>query len=138
MSDSSSSRKIRKLYPLIRWGNLLLLRASLSNQQELRIVQLLIDTGSSFTVLPSDVLTEIGCDLQKPEQQVSVIAAGGMIRAPKAIVPQFNCLGHGIENFSVVALDLPTRSPAAGLLGMDFLITIGAVINVKKGEILLS
>jgi clan AA aspartic protease (TIGR02281 family) len=138
MSDSSSSRKIRKIYPLIQWGNLLLLRASLNNQQELRIVQLLIDTGSSFTVLPSDVLTEIGCNLQQPEQQVSVIAAGGMIRAPKTIVSQFNCLGCLIENFSVVALDLPARSPAAGLLGMDFLMTVGAVIDIKKGEILLS
>jgi hypothetical protein len=70
-------------------------------------------------------------------QEVSVIAAGGMICAPKTNVPHFNCLGYGIENFSVVALDLPMRSPAAGLLGMDFLITIGAVIDVKKGEILL-
>ena len=138
MSDSSSSRKIRKIYPLIRWGNLLLLRASLSNPQESRIVQLLLDTGSSFTVLPSGVLTEIGCNLQQPGQQVSVIAAGGMIRAPKTIVPQFNCLGRLIDNFSVVALDLPVRSPAAGLLGMDFLITVGAVIDVKKGEFLLS
>jgi len=138
MSDSPPSRKARKIYPLIRWSNLLILRAFLSNQQELRIVQLLIDTGSSFTVLPSDVLTEIGCNLQEQGQQVSVIAAGGMIRAPKTIVPQFNCLGCLIENFSVVALDLPTRSPAAGLLGMDFLTTVGAVIDVKKGEILLS
>lgn len=56
----------RRIYPLIRLGNLLLLRASLSNQQELRIVQLLIDTGLSFTVLPNDVLTEIGCSLEQP------------------------------------------------------------------------
>jgi clan AA aspartic protease (TIGR02281 family) len=137
MTDSSSPRKIRKIYPLMRWGNLLLLRASLKNQQELRIVQLLIDTGSSFTVLPTDVLAAIGCNVQRSGQQVSVIAAGGMIQAPKTIVPQFNCLGCLIENLSVVALDLPTRSPAAGLLGMDFLTTISAVIDVKKGEILL-
>jgi predicted aspartyl protease len=138
MSDPSPSRKIRKIYPLIRWGDLLLLRAALSNEQELRIVQLLIDTGSSFTVLPSDVLAEIGCNLQQPGQQVSIIAAGGMIRVPKAIVPRFNCLGCAIENFPVVALDLPARSPAAGLLGMDFLKTVGAIIDVKKGEILLA
>jgi len=67
-----------------------------------------------------------------------VIAAGGMICAPKTIVPQFNCLGCLIENFSVVALDLLTHSPTAGLLGMDFLVTVGAVIDVKKGEILVS
>lgn len=121
MSDSSAPRKARKVYPLIRWGNLLLLRASVGNQQELRIIQLLIDTGSSFTVLPTDVLTELGCNLQQPGQQVSVIAAGGMIRAPKSIVPQFNCLGCTIENFSVVALDLPTRSPRSGTPWNGFL-----------------
>jgi clan AA aspartic protease (TIGR02281 family) len=127
----------RKVYPMLRWGNLLISRAAVK-QQELRILQLLVDTGSSFTVLPRQVLIEIGCDFQQPGQFVNIVAAGGMIRAPQITVTQFNCLGCVIENFSVIALDLPTRSPTTGLLGMDFLSQVGAFIDTRKGEIILS
>jgi predicted aspartyl protease len=128
----------RQTYPLTRWGNLLLLRASIQQHQEFRIIQLLVDTGSSFTVLPRRVLLNIGCEFPQPGQSVPIIAAGGLIQAPKVMVSQFNCLGCVLENVSVVALDLPTRSPAAGLLGMDFLTRVGAIINARKGEITFS
>jgi predicted aspartyl protease len=128
---------MRTVYPLIRWGNLLLLRASIQGQQDLRVLQLLIDTGSSFTVLPLDVLTEIGCAPDLSGRRVSVVAAGGMIQAPRAVVTRFHCLGFEMEDFRVVALELPTSSPAAGLLGMDFLTQVGAVIDIQRREITL-
>jgi aspartyl protease family protein len=128
----------RKAYSMNRWGNLLLSRASLKQQQEIRVIQLLVDTGSSFTVLPRQVLLDIGCPFPQSGQTVSVIAAGGVINAPKLVVAQFSCLGCTLENFSVVALDLPTRSPAAGLLGMDFLTQVGAIIDTRKSKITFS
>jgi predicted aspartyl protease len=128
----------RQTYPLTRWGNLLLLRASIKQHQEFRIIQLLVDTGSSFTVLPRRVLFGIGCDFSQPSQSVTIIAAGGLIQAPKVVVSQFNCLGCVLKNVSVVALDFPTRSPAAGRFDMDFLTRVDAMINAREGEITVS
>ena len=52
-------------------------------------------------------------------------------------VPSFNCLAVKRENYPVVALDLPVNSFTDGLLGMDFLCQVKAVIDVARGEIRL-
>jgi predicted aspartyl protease len=44
------------------------------------LVRLLVDTGSSFTVLPSRVLADVGCDVQQPRNRVAIVAAGGVIQ----------------------------------------------------------
>lgn len=67
----------------------------------------------------------------------TIVAASGVITVPVVAVPWFNCLGHQKENFPIVALNLPVRSYQLGLLGMDFLREIKAVIDVAKGEIQL-
>ena len=61
----------------------------------------------------------------------------GAIEVPITAVPWFNCLGIKKENFPVVGLDLPVSSFTNGLLGMDFLREVKAVIDVAKGEIQL-
>ena len=47
-------------------------------------------------------------------------------------------MGVKRKSFPVVGLNLPARSFTDGLLGMDFLIEINAVIDVAKAEIKLS
>ncbi len=50
-------------------------------------------------------------------------------------VPNVSCLGIKRENYAIVALDLPANSFTDGLLGMDFLCDVKAIIDVAKGEI---
>jgi predicted aspartyl protease len=95
----------------------------------------MIDTGATYTVLPPDLLAELGCDLTKPNRIVSIAAAGGMIKVPIIRVPWFNCLGQRVELFSVLALKLPAAAAVDGLLGMDFLKMQGAIIDVKRSRV---
>jgi predicted aspartyl protease len=128
----------RRTYQLQRSGNLLFLKATVGSHEPgiaPILVRLLVDTGSSFTVLPSRVLADVGCDLQKPRNRVSIVAAGGVIQVPVVAVPWLNCLGQRVENFSVVVLNLPLQTFTNGLLGMDFLNQFGAVIDTKRGVI---
>jgi len=54
----------KKFYPLQRQGNLLWVRAAVgSNDGSVIVVRLLVDTGSSFTVLPTKVVEALGCNL---------------------------------------------------------------------------
>lgn len=128
----------RSTYRLLKSNNLLLLKANVASPEyEPITIRLLIDTGSSFTTLPLKVLEDIGCNVSNSSDRVAIMAAGGMISAPIIAVPSFNCLGQQVKNFPVVAVNLPFNSLMSGLLGMDFLVRYGAVIDVKKAEITL-
>jgi predicted aspartyl protease len=98
---------------------------------------LLVDTGSSFTTLPVEVLESLGCDVSQAKKRVAIMTGNGIIQAPVVSVPLFNCLGQQVQNFAVVAINLPFNPLTNGLLGMDFLYWCGALIDVKKAEIIL-
>jgi hypothetical protein len=57
-----------------------------------------------YTVLPPDLLAELGCDVNTPNRIVSIAAAGGMIKVPIIRVPWFSGLGQRVELFSVLAI----------------------------------
>ncbi len=129
----------KKIYRLQRQGDLLWLRIVVGRKGENPLfLRLLVDTGSSYTVLPARILKRIGCNLDAPIKTTTIVAAGGSIRVPIVAVPWLNCLGIEKENFPVVALNLPGTALVNGLLGMDFLKESQAIIDVVKAEILVT
>jgi predicted aspartyl protease len=129
----------RRIFSLQRYGNLLCLKASVRGLSgDPRVIRLLVDTGSSFTVLPVQVLRDIGYSADEPNQTVSIMAAGGILRSPVIAVLEFNCLGQAATDFSVVAMNVPFNPVFNGLLGMDFMTRYRTVINLEKAEITLS
>jgi predicted aspartyl protease len=129
----------RRIYRLQRQGNLLWLRASVGHGQENPIVlRLLVDTGSSYTVLPRQILERLGCNLSQPRQTTTIVTASAVVKMPIVVVPWFNCLGIRKENWTVVAMDLPSVSFTNGLLGIDFLREEKAIIEIFRGEISFS
>ncbi len=128
-------RKTR-IYYVQRQQNVLWLRAAVSGNNNIPLlVRLLIDTGASYTILPKKILQLIGCNMDQTLGNKKIVTANGTITVPIVTVPSFNCLGIKLENYAVVALDLPANSFTDGLLGMDFLCEVKAIIDVAKGEI---
>lgn len=124
------------VYRANRWGDLLWVRAAVGGKDSSVIkVRLLVDTGASFTLLPSKVVQLVGCNLERPIRTQNITAAGGMLAVPIVAVPWFNCLEQHIENFSVVAYTIPASAFVDGLLGMDFLRQYRALIAVAEAEI---
>ena len=129
----------RRIYRLNRQRNLLWLRASVGRARENPIIlRLLVDTGSSYTVLPRRILERLECNLQQPLQTTRIVTASAIVEMSIVAVPWFHCLGVRKENFSVVAMDLPTSSFANGLLGIDFLRKEKAIIDIFKCKISLN
>ena len=124
-----------KRYILQCIGNLLVLRAAIFGEQGVRVVRLLVDTGSTYTILPDEVLYSIGLDPSLSKERVRLITGNGYLIVPRTEVQKFSCLGHTIKNFKVVTHTLPPESFVDGLLGMDFLCHVKAIINTGKGEI---
>ena len=127
----------KNLYRLRQVGELMSLKAVFGSNDGMKSVRLLVDTGSSYTVLPTDLLQELGCDLQKPISRMALVTAGGTVYAPIVAVPWFSCLGQRYENFPVVVKDVPFGTFTSGLLGMDFLRKCDAIIYTKRAEILV-
>ena len=128
----------KKIYQCNRQQNVLWLRAAVAQSIQAPIViRLLVDTGASYTVIPTKILERIGCNLNSAQQYKKIVTANGAIDVPIVIIPWFNCLGIKIENYPVVALDLPVNSFTDGLLGMDFLREVGAVIDTAKAQIIV-
>lgn len=105
------------------------------DRQEALALRFLVDTGSSYTTLPVQVIENLGYDTQNPVRNIRITAASSIIEASVVAVSWFNCLGTRIEDFLVVAYTLPRGTFWQGILGMDFLISCQAVIDVKEGMI---
>jgi clan AA aspartic protease (TIGR02281 family) len=128
----------KKIYRCYRQQNVLWLRVAVGQSGDKPLlVRLLVDTGASYTVLPTRILQRLGCNLEQPLEKKKIVTANGALDVPIVAVPWFNCLGIKRENYPIVALSLPASSFTDGLLGMDFLREVGAVIDVANAEIRL-
>ena len=59
----------RRFYPLEDRKNFLLVKAAIGSlDNRSKVVKLLVDTGANHTVLPPDLLIELGCNLNKPNR----------------------------------------------------------------------
>jgi hypothetical protein len=128
----------RVFYPLERRNGLLFVRAAVGDGVASPVIaRLLVDTGSSFTVLSRRILQSASCEISSPQRLISITAASGVVRVPRLKVPLFNALGRSQMNWDIVALDLPSSAGFDGLLGIDFLVLCGAMIDVKRSRIVI-
>jgi predicted aspartyl protease len=128
----------RVIYPLEKRNGLLYVRAAVGDGVAQPVIaRLLVDTGSSFTVLSNQILQSAGCEMPRSPRLISITAASGVVQAPRLQVPLFNALGRAQANCAVVALDLPSSAGVDGLLGIDFLELCGAMIDVKRSRVVI-
>ncbi len=127
-----------RIYPVQKSGSLFIVKASIGRTQAPpSILQLLVDTGATQTGLPMEFLEDIGCPIDATTPQRTITTGNGIIQVPIVKIPWLNCLGQRVENFPVLALQLPVSRYINGILGMDFLTRYQAVIDIGKGHILL-
>jgi predicted aspartyl protease len=127
------------IYALERRDYLLYVRGAVGGSDgRTKVVRLLVDTGARRTVLPLRLLKEFGVDVDAPLRKIRVTAAGGVLQVPTFRMSWLSCLGNRFDDFEVIALDLPPSAEVDGLLGMDFLTRVKAIVNVERGEIRLN
>jgi predicted aspartyl protease len=122
-------------YTLIRSGSLLLARAAVTGPAGTKVINLLVDTGSTYTIFPVEVLESIGISPAKSEEHERIATGSGYIIAPKVRVRSLSTLGKEFRRVVVMAHTLPFGGPIDGLLGMDILSRLKATISVAEGTI---
>lgn len=99
------------------------------------MLRLLVDTGASYTLIPIEAAERLGVDLAHPIEKVRIVAANGVLIAPRVAIPAFDCLGRHHRGFPVLAFTLPAETYVDGLLGMDFLGRQRFVFDLGRGTV---
>ena len=122
-------------YTLERVGDLLLTKAAISGPAGIKVVRLLVDTGSVYTILSVEVLESSGCSPAASAKHVRLITGSGYLIVPQVQVSWLQCLGKKVDQMVVVAHTLPFGSLVDGLLGMDFLRPFSTRLLIAEGVI---
>lgn len=124
-----------KKYNLKPYGNLFYTTGTLKGDSEIISCNLLVDTGSTYTILPWEILYNIGCDPTKSREKIRVITASGYVLAPKVKLQWIHSLGSRFEDFQVLCHTMPPTFYVDGILGMDFLKKAKVHFHIFEGQI---
>ena len=80
-----------------------------------------LDTGATSTILPADILADLGYDPGNPGlPRTRMITGSGIEYSPSLLVKSLIVGGEKVENIGVLCHDLPTEAGIDGLLGLTF------------------
>lgn len=124
-------------YRLTVRNELLFTRSALKYQDRIRVVSLLIDSGSAYTIVSWEVLLSLKLDPPTSPVRRPILTASGLLVLPEVEVDECHSLGQIVERFPVLAHTVPLGSQVDGLLGMNFLRRFEMDLNFKQATIRL-
>ncbi|MEW6417370.1 MAG: retropepsin-like aspartic protease [Nitrospirota bacterium] len=93
-----------------------------------------LDTGATTTILPADILADLGYDPGNPGlPRTRMITGSGIGYSPYITVKSLIVGGEKIDNVGVLCHDLPTETGIDGLLGLNFLKNFDITIEYSSG-----
>ncbi len=117
-------------------NNLLYTKLSVSHKGSLVDVDnILIDTGSATTVISADILLQIGIRPEPGDAIRTIRGVGGTEAVFSRIVDYVRVDNSTIENFEIEVAGMDFGFIINGILGMDFLIPSGAILNLRNLEV---
>lgn len=98
-----------------------------------RILDLIFDTGSTYTMIPWKVAESLGYSPAVSRRRVSIVTASTTETVPLVTIKSMVALGHKVDHVDVACHDLPPKSRVDGLLGLNFLRNFDIELYFKKG-----
>jgi aspartyl protease family protein len=97
---------------------------------------LLVDTGSTYTVITPRLARKLGIQVTANTPRVSIITANGMVKAPKVTLRNVAIGQVKVKQVTAVIQDLGNDILLSGLLGMNFF--EGMDLTVKRDRLIIS
>ena len=127
-----------KTYKLQKHGPLLVVKTCVVGSEGMVYPNLLLDTGSAYTILSQEILYSIGLSPADAKKKLRrIITGSGHEIVPVISVHQFHCLGQRVDNFDLLAYTLPSGIYVDGLLGMDFLNRFDIDLSISTGKVFI-
>ena len=103
--------------------------------KKVKINNVLVDTGSGGTILAADVLSKIGIVPQSDDTLHTIFGIGGSEVVFTRKIDGLKTGDFTIKQFEIEIGGMDYGFNIQGILGMDFLISAGAKIDLAKLEI---
>lgn len=103
--------------------------------KEMKLDNILVDTGSGGTLLKMDKVEEIGVVIEEDDTIETIEGVGGIEFVYKKNMDKLVIGDIKVENFKVEIGVMDYGFDINGIIGMDFLKEINAVIDLEKMEI---
>jgi clan AA aspartic protease (TIGR02281 family) len=116
-----------------RKASLIVIPVNLVGKSASYIVNMAIDTGATFVMIPWDVAEHLGYDPAISEERISITTASTVEKVPLITIREMEVLGRSKKNVKVAVHDLPPKSRVDGLLGLSFLNDFNLKLMFKKG-----
>lgn len=126
-----------KIYRPRKIGKLIISKTYIKGPKGGTNLNLMVDTGSTYTVIEAEILKQIGCNPATSKDTRQIITANGRVTVPWVQIAQINCFGQFLENYHVLAHVFPIEVYFDGLLGMDFLERFPLEIKPYSGEVVV-
>lgn len=101
-------------------------------------LKMAIDTGATYTIIPIEAAIAIGCNPLRSQRKIEITTASSIEYTPIVVIPKFRVFGRELKNMKAICHDLPPQSPVEGLIGLDLLKKIKAIIDFSKNTIKIS
>ena len=96
------------------------------------IPDVLVDTGAASTVINADLAADAGIYLGPSDQLLRLRGVGGHEHVFMRSVDRFAVGDHGLDGFDLEIGEMDYGFELGGIMGMDFLRTAGALIDLGK------
>jgi predicted aspartyl protease len=98
---------------------------------ELTISDVLLDTGSAATILAADQVARIGIAPEPPDVLYTIRGVGGIETVFTRRIERLRIGQREVTDFELEVGGMDYGFEIQGILGMDFLVQAGAIINLQ-------
>ena len=119
-------------FPFDPKDNLIIVPVEVHGKSHQITLNMAVDTGATWTILPIRTCSIIGAVHQRP---IAIVTGSRIENVKLMTIPLIKAFGIDITNFKVVAHDLPPSILVDGLLGMNFLKCTKLTIDFSKNII---
>ena len=86
-------------------------------------------------MIPPKAALAIGCPLNRATSFRETLTASGKELIPLLVIPHIHLFERTFRGITIVCHELPSESPIDGLLGLDLLTRLKAILNLSKPSI---
>ncbi|MCY4436632.1 MAG: retropepsin-like aspartic protease [Chloroflexi bacterium] len=124
-------------FPFDPHGHLIVVPARIHGRDSREIVDLVLDTGATRTIVSREVAQSLGYDPATLGQWARITTGSGALSVPLLRVAKIEALGKTATNLRILCHSLPSRAAIDGVLGLDFLRGERLVIDFRAGLLAL-
>ena len=100
-----------------------------------RLVRLALDTGATTTMIPPKAALGIGVNPARATAFRETLTASGKELIPVIVIPEFRIFEKTFRRVPIACHELPSESPIDGLLGLDLLTRLKALLDLRTPSI---